>query len=80
MTSPPKRHPGVPRFDEALLDRIAVALGRRAKAIKYYADQFACTRETEADGQERLNVDVQEAWGPNTPQCVGRWSDVAWRS
>lgn len=59
MSKTPHRHPSVPVFDHALLDGIAVALGRRAKAIKCHTRRFACTREIEAGDVERLNIDVE---------------------
>ncbi len=58
MRKTPHRHPSAPAFDDAFLDRIAVAFGRRAKAIKHVTHRFACTREIEAGDVERLNVDV----------------------
>ena len=54
------RHPNVPAFGSAFLDRIGLSLGRRAKAIKHKSWGFECTRNHEADGIERLDVSLEE--------------------
>lgn len=66
-------------FDEVLLDRIAVALGCRAKAIKYHTNRFACAREHEADGEERLNMDVETLEDRPTGVDLSVWPDGAIR-
>jgi hypothetical protein len=58
MSKRAQRHPDVPSFSSTLLDGIAVAVGRRAKALKSYSREFACTREASGNG-ERLNVDLE---------------------
>ena len=45
-------------FENSLLSECATAFGRRGKAIRYHTEGFAIERVIEADGQERLNIDV----------------------
>ena len=52
------RHPDVPGFSTGSLESLASALGRRAKAIKYRASSFKCTRELD-ERTERLNVLIE---------------------
>ncbi|MEM7677891.1 MAG: hypothetical protein AAF449_17985, partial [Myxococcota bacterium] len=60
---------------DALHDR-AAAFGRRAKAIKYHAARFSCTRELE-DGDERFNIDFESLEKHPTSTRLSSWPDGA---
>jgi len=68
----------MPSFSSTLLDAIAVAVGRRAKALKSHSSKFACTREASGDG-ERLNVDLETLEDRPTHIRLSVWEDgAAW--
>jgi len=50
-------------FENPLLIQYATAFERRGKAIRYHAKGFAIARGVEADGGERLNVDIPARGG-----------------
>ncbi|MCB9647866.1 MAG: hypothetical protein H6730_14850 [Deltaproteobacteria bacterium] len=68
MAKKPHRHPQVPLFNAPILDAIAVALGRRLKAIRSRSADARCSREAEdiVDELWRSNLDegyIRESWG-----------------
>ncbi|MEQ9542260.1 MAG: hypothetical protein RIU46_36230 [Deltaproteobacteria bacterium] len=79
MAKKPHRHPQVPLFNSERLDAVAVAVGRRLKAIKNYASDAECTREAEAIVDERLNIDVTLGPSSRTKVRLSVWPDsVMW--
>ena len=62
-------------FENPLLSECAAAFERRGKAIRYHTKGFAIERAVEADGHERLNVDVSALGGRPARARLSLWSD-----
>jgi hypothetical protein len=50
-------------FEDPLLSECATAFERRGKAIRYHTKSLAIERAVEADGRERLTVEIRPSGG-----------------
>lgn len=79
MAKKPHRHPQVPLFNAPILDAIAVALGRRLKAIRSRSADARCSREAEDIVDERLDIDVDLRRSRGAKVRLSVWPDgVMW--
>jgi hypothetical protein len=74
MASREAKHPAVPSFESNFLNTIATAIARRAKALKYHVESFACTRDASAEG-EVLQVDIDTLEARATRFRLMTWDD-----